>query len=257
MLGRACTGPTELDRDKPRRANLYVASAGSDALAVFARDRRRGTLRQLAGTRGCISQRPGGGCLVGRALNEPTSVAVSPDGNHVYVTGRRFPSAVAALSRAADGSITQPGGSAGCVSQAGVSGCAPGRGISAPEEVVVSPDSRHVLVAGSRSNAVATLRQGPGGLSQAAGQAGCIAKAGAEACARGRSMAGPVDLAIAPGGRGVYVASSISDGVAVLRRDRTTGALGQSLSRAGCISQDGSGGRCDPDEPSTRCGASP
>ncbi len=230
----------------PDGANVYVASAGSDALSVFARNRRTGGLRQLAGVGGCLSQRPGGGCRIARALNEPTSVAVSPDGERVYVAGRRFPSAVAVLERAADGSLTQPGGTAGCVSHGGGSGCAAARGISAPEEVVVSPDSRYVLVAGMRSNAVATLNQGPGGLSQAAGEAGCIARAGAEGCARGRSLAGPVDLAIAADGRSVYAAASISDGVAILSRNRASGTLSQSLSRAGCISQDGSGGRCTP-----------
>jgi DNA-binding beta-propeller fold protein YncE len=101
-----------------------------------------------------------------------------------------------------------------------------------------------VLVAGMRSNAVAVLNQGAGGLSQAGGETGCIAKSGADGCARGRALAGPVDLAITADGRGVYVASSISDGVAILRRDSATGALTQSLSRAGCISQNGGGGRC-------------
>ena len=52
-----------------------------------------------------------------------------------------------------------------------------------------------------------------------------------------------MDLAITADGRGVYVASSVSDGVAILRRDGATGALTQSLSRAGCISQNGGGGR--------------
>jgi DNA-binding beta-propeller fold protein YncE len=242
-VARALTRPSSI-AVSPGGANVYVAAAGSDALAVFARNRRTGALRQLPGAKGCLSQRPGGGCSVGRALNEPTSVAVSPNGSHVYVAGRRFPSAVAVLTRAPDGSLTQPQGTAGCVSRAGGSGCAAARGISAPEEVAVSADSRYVLVAGMRSNAVATLSQGPAGLSQAAGAAGCIAKDGAEGCTRGRSMAGPVDLAITPDGRGVYVASSISDGVAILRRDTGTGVLTQSLSRAGCISQGGSGGRC-------------
>jgi DNA-binding beta-propeller fold protein YncE len=225
-------------------ANVYVASAGSDALGVFARNRRTGAIRQLSGPKGCLSQRAGGGCVLGRALNEPTSVAVSPDGARVYVAGRRFPSGVAVLTRARDGSLTQPPGTAGCVSHGGGSGCTAARGISAAEEVAVSRDSRDVLVAGMRSNAVAALSQGPQGLTQAEGAAGCIARGGNEGCAHGRALAGPVDLAITANGRGVYVASSVSDGVAILRRDRRTGALTQSRSRVGCISQDGSGGRC-------------
>jgi DNA-binding beta-propeller fold protein YncE len=225
-------------------ANVYVVSAGSDALAVLARNRRTGALRQLSGADGCISQRPGGGCLVGRALNEPTSVAVSPNGEHVYVAGRRFPSGLAVFNRAADGSLTQPRGTAGCVSHRGGSGCAAARGISAPEEVAVSPDSRHVLVAGMQSNAVATLSQGPNGLSQADGEAGCIANGGAEGCARGRALAGPVDLAISADGRSVYTASSVGDAVASLRRDRRTGALTQAFGRSRCISQKGGAGRC-------------
>ena len=92
----------------PDGRNVYVVSAGSDALSILARNRRTGVLTQLPGESGCVSQRPGGGCVVGRALNEPTSVAVSPDGTHVYVTGRRFPSGVAMFDRAADGSVTQP-----------------------------------------------------------------------------------------------------------------------------------------------------
>jgi DNA-binding beta-propeller fold protein YncE len=242
-IGRALGGPIAL-AISPDGRNVYVASAGSDAVATFSRNRRTGALRQAAGVRGCISQRPGDDCLVGRALNEPTSVAVSPDGARVYVAGRRFPSGVAILTRASDGSLTQAEGPAGCVTYRGGFDCASARAISAPEEVVVTPDSRHVLVAGMRSDAVAVLSSGPNGLSQAPGTAGCIARGAAEGCERGRALAGPVDLAITADGRNVYTASSITDGIAILRRDRTTGALTQPSRRAGCLSQEGGGGRC-------------
>jgi DNA-binding beta-propeller fold protein YncE len=241
---RALGGPAALALS-PGGANLYVVAAGSDALSVFARSRRTGGLRQLAGAAGCFSQRPGGGCTPVRAMNEPTSVAVSPDGERVYVAGRRFPSAVAIFARAADGSLSQADGAAGCVSHAGGSDCAVARGLASAEEVAVTPDSRHVLVAGMRSNAVVVLRAGPDGLSQADGAAGCIARGGGgEGCGVGKALAGPVDLAISRDGRYVYAASAIADAVAILRRDRATGALTQSLTRRGCISQSGGGGLC-------------
>ena len=242
-VGRALGGPIAL-AVSPDGRNVYVASAGSDALTTFSRNRRTGALRQAPGVKGCISARPGDDCLVGRALNEPTSVVVSPDGERVYVAGRRFPSGIAILARASDGSLTQADGAGGCVTHRGGFECASARGIGSPEEVAVSPDSRYVLVAGMRSDAVAVLASGPDGLSQAEGAAGCIARGAAEGCAPGRTLRGPVDLAITADGRNVYTASSIADGIAVLSRNRATGALTQPSGRAGCLSQEGGGGRC-------------
>jgi DNA-binding beta-propeller fold protein YncE len=242
--GRAIAGPVSI-AISPDGANVYVASAGSDAVSVFARNRRTGVISQLAGARGCVSQRPGGGCVVGRALNEPTSVAVSPNGAHVYVTGRRFPSGVAVFNRAADGSLTQPPGPAGCATHRGGFDCAAARALASPEEVTVSPDSRFVLVAAMRSSAVIVMAQGPEGLSQAEGPAGCIANGGGtEGCAPARGLAGPVDLVVTPDGRNVYTASSVGDAIAILARNRATGVLSQVPGRAGCISQGGGGGRC-------------
>jgi DNA-binding beta-propeller fold protein YncE len=249
---RALGGPVAI-AISPDGRNVYVAAAGSDALSVFARNRRTGALRQLAGAAGCLSQRPGGGCGHARALNEPTSVAVSPDGARVYVAGRRFPSAVAIFIRARDGSLAQGAGPTGCVSHRGGSGCAAARALSAPEEVAVTPDGRHVLVAAMRSRAVAVLTPGPAGLVQDPGANGCIALGGAEGCAPARALRGPVDLAVSPDGRWVYAAASTADAVTVLHRNRTTGALTQPRGRRGCLGQ-GSGARgCAPgralDEP--------
>jgi DNA-binding beta-propeller fold protein YncE len=239
---RALGGPAALALS-PDGRNLYVAASGSDALSVFSRSPRTGALRQLDGAAGCFGALPGDGCAVARGVNEPTSVAVSPDGKRVYVAGRRFPSAIAIFDRAADGSLTQAAGPAGCVSHLGGFDCATARGLASPEEVAVSPDSRDVLVAGNGSNAVVVLHASPAGLTQDAGTAGCIARGGGpEGCGTGKALAGPADLAISRDGRFVYVASSIADAVAILHRDTTTGVLTQRLDRRGCIGQSGSGG---------------
>jgi DNA-binding beta-propeller fold protein YncE len=239
--GRALARPSAL-AISPDGRNVYVAAAGSNALSVFARNRRTGALRQLPGVEGCLSQLPGGGCFDGRALNEPVAVAVSPNGRRVYVAGRRFPSAVAVLTRAADGSITQAAGTAGCTAYRGSDGCASARAMRSPEGLAVSPDGRTVFVAAMRSNAVVALRRGPQGLAQPDGAAGCIAMSTVEGCARGHALKGPVDLAISPDGRSVYVAASESDTVASLRSDSLTGALSQPGGKSGCLRQSGSRG---------------
>jgi DNA-binding beta-propeller fold protein YncE len=243
--GRALGGPAAI-AISPDGRNVYVVAAGSDALSVFVRSRRTGGLRQLAGPAGCFSQRPGDDCSPARALNEPTSVAVSPDGERVYVTGRRFPSAVAIFDRGPGGALNQAEGPAGCVSHRGGSDCAVARALSGPEEVAVTTDSRHVLVAAARSHAVSVLTAGPAGLTQAEGEAGCIVlRGGSEGCAAGKALAGPVDLAVSPDGDHVYVASSVADAIAVLDRDEPTGALTQARGRRGCIGQRGLAGRCE------------
>jgi len=240
---RALARPTAV-AVSPDGRNVYVAATASSALAVFARNRRTGALRQLPGTKGCVSQRPGGGCLAGQALNEPVAVAVSPDGRRVYVAGRRFPSGVAILDRARDGSLSQAPGAAGCIAQSGHRGCAAGRGMRSPEDVAVSPDSRFVYVAGMKSNGVAVLHSDASGLGQLDGTAGCLARTAAEGCATGRGLVGAVELALSPDGRSVYAAASGGDALASLRRDRQTGELRQPSGTAGCLSQGGSGGRC-------------
>jgi DNA-binding beta-propeller fold protein YncE len=255
VRARALGGPAALALS-PGGANLYVAAAGSDALSVFARNRRTGALRQLDGGAGCFSQRPGGGCTPVRAMNEPTSIAVSPDGKRVYVAGRRFPSAVAIFARAEDGSLTQAPGPAGCVSHAGGQDCSVARGLASPEEVAVTPDSRHVLVAGSRSNAVVVLHAGPLGLSQADGaavavlsrdratgvltqrldRAGCISQSGGGGlCTRGRGLDEVWGIALSPDGRNLYAVSSKVNMLSAIARNQTTGRLSQLPGRFGCF----------------------
>jgi hypothetical protein len=58
-----------------------------------------------------------------------------------------------------------------------------------------------------------------GDLTQPAGTAGCISATGAGPCADGRGLHGADAVAVAPGGKSVYVASSVSDALARFNRE--------------------------------------
>src|SRR5262249_52435686 len=80
---------------------------------------------------------------------------VSPDGKSVYVTSANS-KAVAIFKRNPDGSLKQPPGPAGCVSQAGRGGCQPGIGLDNAFGVAASADGRSLYVASLGSE------EGPG-----------------------------------------------------------------------------------------------
>jgi DNA-binding beta-propeller fold protein YncE len=96
--GKALKGPRGIAVSRNGR-QVYVASAASDAVAVFARDPGTGKLTQLPGTDGCVSETgTGGQCGDGKALRNAGAVVVSKDGKSVYVAS--FASgAVAVFSR--------------------------------------------------------------------------------------------------------------------------------------------------------------
>jgi DNA-binding beta-propeller fold protein YncE len=51
-------------------------------------------------------------------------------------------------------------------------------------------------------------------------------------------------VTVSPDGKTVYVASELSDAVAVFARNTTSGALTQLAGLAGCVSEDGTSGSC-------------
>lgn len=72
----------------PDDEHLYVSSWADGLLVVFRRDPVTGALTRLPGKAGCIGRagkgRTGLACMRAPALENPTAVAVSPDGRHVY-----------------------------------------------------------------------------------------------------------------------------------------------------------------------------
>ncbi len=222
--------------------SVYVASANGDAVARFNRNTTTGAITQPAGTAGCISETGAGPCADGRGLDSAASVEVSADGKSVYVASP-YSDAVARFNRnTTTGAITQPAGTAGCVSETGAGPCANGHGLDYAFSVAVSANGKSVYAASQFSNAVARLNRNTttGALSQPAGGAGCISETGSGPCADGHALSGADTVAVSADGKSVYVASLTSDAVARLDRNTTTGAITQPTGSAGCISETGS-----------------
>ena len=94
-------------------------------------------------------------------------MTVSPDGKSVYATSRNngpedSAGAVVRLIRnPATGAISQPAGTAGCISQTGAGPCADGHGLDGALSVTVSANGKSTYVASLFSNAVARFNRAP------------------------------------------------------------------------------------------------
>jgi DNA-binding beta-propeller fold protein YncE len=111
------------------------------------------------------------------------------------------------------GAITQPAGTAGCVSETGAGTCADGHGLSGASSAAVSPEGKSIYVASLSSNAVARLDRDTTtlDLTQPAGTAGCVSETGAGTCADGHGLSGgPRGVAVSPDGNSVYVAANVA-----------------------------------------------
>jgi DNA-binding beta-propeller fold protein YncE len=213
----------------PEGRHVYIASSGSDAIAIFARDSSSGKLTQPAGTGGCIAAGGAGGCATASGLDGPNSVAVSADGKNVYATSVDS-DAVAIFSRdSSTGALTQAGDGTGCISNADTPGCTTGRALDGADVVTISPDGKSVYVGAFFGNAVAIFGRdsSSGDLTQPADASGCITDAATDGCATGEALRAPEGMAVSADGKSVYVAAAVSNALDVFSRDGSTGALTQ------------------------------
>jgi DNA-binding beta-propeller fold protein YncE len=230
----------------PDGRSVYVTSE-LDVVEIFDRA-ADGTLTQKAGSAGCVQDEGLFGCANGKALDNPTAVVVSPDGGSVYVIAEfdhlnGMDGAVAVFDRAADGSLTQKAGTAGCISYRNTSGgaCVDGTGLGGAIDVALSPDGASVYVAGREDASIAVFdRAANGTLTQKAGTAGCVASFGGMGCAAVTALRSVRSVAVSPDGKSVYAASFDNDAVVVFDR-AADGTLTQKAGNAGCISETGAG----------------
>lgn len=129
--------------------------------------------------------------------------AVSPDGAYVYASGYDS-GAVAILARStATGLLRYVGRVA--------DGDGGADGLDGADGIALSPDGRHLYVAGTTADAVAAFRREPSGALAFVGRSG--------------GLDGARALAVSPDGAQVYATLSAANAVAVLARDSVTGAL--------------------------------
>ena len=179
----------------PDGANLYLASGGDYAVAAFRRRASNGHLTFVG------ADKEGAGARFG--ISGTHSVAVSPDGAHVYVTGP-VDNAVATFQR------NQRSGALTFTSLISQEDDGSVDGLRGALWVAVSPDGLIVYVASTHSNALAVLERDErsGALSYVESHTGgpnnnCLAFARA--------------VVVSPDGANVYVAGASSNAIGVFR----------------------------------------
>jgi DNA-binding beta-propeller fold protein YncE len=191
----------------PDGKSVYVAALQDDAISRFNR-RSNGALAY----KGCIANDGAHGCRRPKhdALGGPDALAVSPDGQSLYVASVRAGSVMRFL-RSPSGRL-EPGG---CFANWGAHGCKEPaeNSLHAADGVAVSPDGQSLYVA---SMSGPTVNGGPGAVSWfvrrpdgSLGSIGCFADGGKHDCDPPpiESLGSPESVAVSPDGGSVYVGS--------------------------------------------------
>lgn len=270
-----CTDVTGLDGGpnglavSPDGKNVYVtAGGGSDSsIAEFSRDTVTGALTQLGAGNACITNDPTNpddcGDSSATGLANPVDIAVSPDGNNVYVAaGGLGPGGDVAefLRSGPNGALTQLLPPDDCLTSAGsgvACGNTSGTGFNGEESIALSPDGRSAYLNSWGDSALIELTRdvATGALEPLPGANDCISSdlanpggCGSDDAAALNSVQG---VAVSPDGLNVYASASgpspvaatgAYDAVDEFVRNPITGALTQMAAPFDCLTQNGS--RC-------------
>ncbi len=228
----------------PDGKNVYVAAPDSNAVAVLDRDPEDGHLTQSSGDDGCVAPGSVGGCEEGRAIDDPTSVVVSPDGDNVYVGSEGLGGGIAVFDRDPEtGDLSQDPGDAGCVNETGTN-CEDGlTEMVGLQRLEISPDGNALYALSPVRDAVTLYSRdaGTGALEPQPAPNGCVVSAAADGCTVAIGLGEPRALAFSSIGDGenAYLASERRDAILIFDRNGATGALTQKPGTAGCVSNTG------------------
>jgi DNA-binding beta-propeller fold protein YncE len=238
----------------PDGNNVYVAASDSEESGDVAEFTRNpdGTLTPVADN-DCIAQQGDDECAVTNALglDFPVALAVSPNGENVYVADHND-DAVAILTRdPGDGALTEPNPASDCLqdpfedsSECPSSvGNAPADGLSEVTGVAVSPDGANVYTTGAPNSdedgSIAEFSVGQGGQLT---PIGCLGTPeGEENCndEPAPGVLGATGLVVSPDGENVYTASQLEDGPIAEFSRGAGGVLQQLSSTNDCIQEQG------------------
>jgi 6-phosphogluconolactonase (cycloisomerase 2 family) len=212
----------------PDGRSVHVVSGLSDDLASFARDTATGALA----FRGCLTDTSlTAGCSQALPLNQPPSVAISPDSRDVYTASYGYSTIGHYRRDAASGALTP----ADCVTASDSPSplCTNIPGTNALESLVsiaITGDGKNLYAAARQWGTVSQFARDPG-----TGQLGfvrCITASinpGAAGCTdiRGTTdvLTGAGRLIVSPDDKSVYVSSGERDAIALFTRDPANGAL--------------------------------
>jgi DNA-binding beta-propeller fold protein YncE len=194
----------------PDGTDVYVGGQGA-SISTFARNTFTGGLA-FKGCVGnfneCVQPSP-------LAVNEPTSLAVSPDGANLYA-GNFANGVLDVFSRnTANGSLTFAGCDGALVSQPGACTEMPSENPAGALTVAVSPDGGDVYV--SAEQGVYEYARGSGGALEFAGCTG-IASGVCTATVPAEALSFSVSLALSPNGASLYAGAEIGKDLNVFGR---------------------------------------
>ena len=243
-------GPTDVAFESSGEFAYAASSFSRTVITVRIDDATLGetTISQPAGNAGCVAATDDfSGCKRVRGLEFPIAIATSPDGAHVYAassSGAGGIDSIAVFSRNEEtGELSQRVDDVGCVATPASLGCKPVQGLTGLGDIALSPDGKHLYAVASGSDAITAFerRASDGALSRVTSEGGCVSGQAGDGCAAARGLDQPSEIEFSPDGTFAYVASQLSDSVAVLRRDPDSGVLTQLNGPAGCLSESGSG----------------